>query len=70
MMEAHCASEMPETRADDADVSAPLDSIESLYAAQESALVAYAQRRVLRGAGCPILRGFCEGWVPAVECGR
>ena len=46
MMEAHCASEMPETRADDADVSAPLDSIESLYAAHESALLAYAQSLV------------------------
>src|SRR5256885_2848362 len=33
---------MPETKADDADVSAPLDSIESLYAAHESALLAYA----------------------------
>jgi len=35
---------MPETKADDADVkSAPLDSVESLYAAHESALLAYAQ---------------------------
>jgi len=34
---------MPETKSDDADVmSAPLDSIESLYAAHEAALLAYA----------------------------
>ena len=39
---------MPETmKSDDADVnSAPPDSIESLYAAQESALLAYAQSLV------------------------
>jgi RNA polymerase sigma-70 factor (ECF subfamily) len=34
---------MPEMKSDDADVNgAPLDSIESLYAAQESALLVYA----------------------------
>src|SRR5205814_2980924 len=38
---------MPETKADDADVNnAPLDSIESLFAAHESALLAYAQSLV------------------------
>src|SRR5438876_11611763 len=38
---------MPETKSDDADVNnAPLDSIESLYAAHESALLAYAQSLV------------------------
>src|SRR3989442_3606388 len=39
---------MPEMmKSDDADVnSAPLDSIESLYAAHESALLAYAQSLV------------------------
>src|SRR5712692_10413912 len=38
---------MPETKSDDADVkSAPLDSMESLYAAHESALLSYAQSLV------------------------
>src|SRR6266566_2020689 len=38
---------MPETKSDDADVNnAPLDSIESLFAAHESALLAYAQSLV------------------------
>ena len=38
---------MPETKSEDADVnSAPLDSIESLYAAHESALLVYAQSLV------------------------
>jgi len=43
-MKPNCASEMAETKLDDADVkSAPLDSIESLFAAHESGLLAYAQ---------------------------
>lgn len=38
---------MPEMKSDDADVNgAPLDSIESLYGAQESSLLAYAQSLV------------------------
>src|SRR6266705_5541014 len=38
---------MPETKSDDLDVnSAPPDSIESLYAAHESGLLAYAQSLV------------------------
>src|SRR5947208_1851486 len=38
---------MPETKSEDADVSsAPFDSIESLYAAHESSLLAYAQSLV------------------------
>ena len=47
MSEADCASEMPEMRSEDAGLkSAPPDSLESLYAAQESALLGYAQSLV------------------------